>query len=177
MEVEPRPFVQLNNQGVCGSLGLNEIDYVDFFVVLSMTVYFQKDTNLDQMKEKERVEYLKKSSKKVVKQYGPDYYRKVKPLIIERIVIGVRDSISAGWMRREHKGRAYYLVEFPYDPNYEYFHAGFAARVYFWADTGIAFQVVFGNGWGFVEIDQPEKYKDQERIMEYERQPTKKQEE
>ena len=72
MEVEPRPFVQLNNQGVCGSLGLNEIDYVDFFVVLSMT---------DQMKEKERVEYLKKSSKKVVKQYGPDYYRKVKPLI------------------------------------------------------------------------------------------------
>ena len=38
MEVEPRPFVQLNNQGVCGSLGLNEIDYVDFFVVLSMTV-------------------------------------------------------------------------------------------------------------------------------------------
>lgn len=59
MEVEPRPFVQLNNQGVCGSLGLNEIDYVDFFV-LSMIVYFQKDTNLDQMKEKERVEYLKK---------------------------------------------------------------------------------------------------------------------
>ena len=123
MEVEPGPFVQLNNQGVCGSLGLNEIDYVDFFV------------------------------------------------------IGVRDSISAGWMRREHKGRAYYLVEFPYDPNYEYFHAGFAARVYFWADTGIVFQVVFGNGWGFVEIDQPEKYKDQERIMEYERQPPKKQEE
>ena len=80
-------------------------------------------------------------------------------------------------MRREHKGRAYYLVEFPYDPNYEYFHAGFAARAYFWADTGIAFQVVFGNGCGFVEIDQPEKYKDQERIMEYERQPPKKQEE
>ena len=85
--------------------------------------------------------------------------------------------MSAGWMRREHKGRAYYLVEFPYDPNYEYFHAGFAARIYFGADTGIAFQVVFGNGWGFVEIDQPEKYKDQERIMEYERQPPKKQEE
>lgn len=59
MEVEPGPFVQLNNQGVCGSLGLNEIDYVYFFV-LSMIVYFQKDTNLDQMKEKERVEYLKK---------------------------------------------------------------------------------------------------------------------
>ena len=59
MEVEPGPFVQLNNQGVCGSLGLNEIDDVDFFV-LSMIVYFQKDTNLDQMKEKERVEYLKK---------------------------------------------------------------------------------------------------------------------
>ena len=57
MEVEPGPFVQLNNQGVCGSLGLNEIDYVDFFV-LSMIVYFQKDTNLDQMKEKERVEVL-----------------------------------------------------------------------------------------------------------------------
>ena len=54
MEVEPGPFVQLNNQGVCGSLGLNEIDYVDFFVVLSMTVYFQKDTNLDKMKEKEK---------------------------------------------------------------------------------------------------------------------------
>ena len=148
-----------------------------FFAVLSTTVYSQKDTNLDQMKEKERVEYLKKNSKKVVKQYGPDYYRKVKPLIIERIVIGVRDSISAGWMRREHKGRAYYLVEFSHDPNYEYFHAGFAARVYFGADTGIAFQVVFGNGWGFVEIDQPEKYKDQERIMEYERQPPKQQEE
>ena len=58
--------------------------------------------------------------------------------------------MSAGWMRRGHKGQA---------------------------DTGIAFQVVFGNGWGFVEIDQPEKYKDQERIMEYERQLPKKQEE
>ena len=77
--------------------------------------------------------------------------------------------MSAGWMRRGHKGQAY--------PNYEYFHAGFAARIYFGADTGIAFQVVFGNGWGFVEIDQPEKYKDQERIMEYERQLPKKQEE
>ena len=85
--------------------------------------------------------------------------------------------MSAGWMRRGHKGKAYYLVEFPYDPNYEYFHAGFAARIYFGADTGIAFQVVFVNGWGFVEIDQPEKYKDQERIMEYERQLPKKQEE
>lgn len=72
------------------------------------------------------------------------------------------------------RGRAYYLVEFPCDLNYEYFHVEFAARVYFWADTGIAFQVVFGNGWGFVEIDQPEKYKDQERVMKYERQPPKK---
>ena len=45
--------------------------------------------------------------------------------------------MSAGWMRRGHKGQAYYLVEFPYDPNYEYFHAGFAARIYFGADTGI----------------------------------------
>ena len=96
MEVEPRPFVQLNNQGVCGSLGLNEIDYVDFFVVLYMTVYFQKDTNLDQMKEKERVEYLKKSSKKVVKQYGPDYYRKVKPLIHRK---------NCNWCTGFHIGR------------------------------------------------------------------------
>ena len=46
MEVEPGPFVQLNNQGDSGSLGLNEIDYVDFFVVLSITVYFKKETNL-----------------------------------------------------------------------------------------------------------------------------------
>ena len=44
---------------VLSGLGRDEIDYVDFFV-LSMIVYFQKDTNLDQMKEKERVEYLKK---------------------------------------------------------------------------------------------------------------------
>lgn len=42
---------------------------------------FSKRHESRSMKEKERVEYLKKSSKKVVKQYGPDYYRKVKPLI------------------------------------------------------------------------------------------------
>ncbi len=42
MEVEPGPFVQLNNQGVCGSLGLNEIDYVDFFCCTFYDSVFSK---------------------------------------------------------------------------------------------------------------------------------------
>ena len=137
-------------------------------VISTLTSSLPKTRNLDKMNEKERNEYLIKYATKVVKKHGPEYYRKEKPPVINRIIVNEKnDSISSGGMRADHEGRAYYIVTFPHDPNYEYMHAGFAARVFFWADTGIAFTVMFGNGWGYTEIDQPEKYKNEKRVMPY----------
>jgi hypothetical protein len=74
-------------------------------------------------------------------------------------------------MLREHKGRVFYAVYLRHDPKFEYMHSGYAACVFFWADTGIAFEVMFGNGFGVGDIDKPEIYNDKTWVMPYKWQP------
>ncbi len=131
----------------------------------------KKTVNVDSLSEKKRTEYLTKVAEKVVKHFGPGYYRKIRPLVIDKITITPQDTISPPYMKREFMGRTYYRVRFPYDENYEFFPLGYAAEVIIWADTGIAYSVVFGNEFGVVDINNPKIYNDSRYIMQYEWQP------
>lgn len=64
-------------------------------------------------------------------------------------------------------GRAYYIVCFPYDKNYELFALGYAAEVIIWADTGVAYSIMFGNYGGFFNIDKPYVYNDSTKVVPY----------
>lgn len=43
------------------------------------------------------------------------------------------------------KGDTFYIVEFPYDVNKEFFDQNYAAQVYVWANPGRAFAIALGN--------------------------------
>ena len=131
----------------------------------------KKTVNVDSLSEKKRVEYLTKVAEKVVKRFGPGYYRKIRPLIIDRINITKQDSITPPTMKKKYMGRAYYRARFPYDKTYESTYKGYIAEVIIWADTGIAYAVMFGNGWGYHNIDQPRVYNNPKYKMRYERMP------
>lgn len=132
--------------------------------------------NLDTLTAEKRRAYLTETADSVVKRFGPGYYRKVKPHVIRRIVVGEpTDTLSSGRMRLEHEGRAYYVVDYPYDENYEFFNWGYAARVFIWADTGEAYSVIFGHGWGYFGISDPEIYNDSTYVVPYEWEPPRKQ--
>ena len=132
----------------------------------------REPVNLDTLTAEKRRAYLTEMADSVVMHFGPGYYRKVKPHVIRRIVVGEpRDSVSSGSMLVEYKGRAYYAVYYPYDENYEFFNWGYAARVYVWADTGEAYSVMFGHGWGYVDINDPDIYNDPTYVVPYEREP------
>ena len=79
----------------------------------------KKTVNVDSLSEKKRAKYLTKVAEKTVKKYGPGYYRKIRPLKIDRIKVSGQDTISPGYMKREHMGRAYYKARFPYDTSYD----------------------------------------------------------
>ena len=136
-------------------------------MISDIASYAQKVRNLDEMNEKKRNEYLIKKTKKVVMRFGPGYYRDKKTPVIKRVIIGQNDSISAAWMLREHKGRVFYAVYLRHDPQSEYMHLGYAARVFFWADTGVAFEVMFGNSFGVGDIDKPEIYNNKKWVIKY----------
>jgi len=110
-------------------------------------------------------------AKEVVMKHGPDYYREVAPPVIERKII----NESSHWsLWEKFPGRAYYTVTYPYDESVESFHLDFAARVWIWEDTGVAYRVGFGNNHGIGNLDDPEAWKgvDMRRyVMPYERQP------
>ena len=135
----------------------------------------KKTVNVDSLSEKKRIEYLTKVAEKVVKQFGPGYYRKIRPLIIDRITITKQDSFMPSDVKKKYIGRAYYRARFPYDTSYESTQRGYIAEVIIWADTGIAYAVTFGNGWGYHNIDQPSVYNDPKYKMQYERMPPRKQ--
>ncbi len=91
-----------------------------------------------------------------MQRYAPEYYREIEPPLIDRMIVGSKnDTLSAGKMRSDHEGRAYYMVTYPHDPDYEYMHAGFSVRVYFWTDNGVAFWLEGGAGWGLVVSVNP----------------------
>ena len=128
--------------------------------------------NLETLTAGERRAYLTRMADSVVMRFGPGYYRKVKPHVIRRIVVGEpADSISSADMYDFHEGRAYYMVDYPYDTSYEFFNWGYAARVCIWADNGEAYSVMFGNGWGFFGVSDPKIYNNETYVMPYERVP------
>lgn len=125
--------------------------------------------NLDSLNAQQRREYLVEEANKMVQRYAPGYYREVEPPLIDRMIVGSKnDTISAAKMRSEHKNRAYYIVTYPHDPDYEYMHYGFSVRVYFWADNGLAFEIQDGSyGWGVVGISECWMYNDPEYVLPY----------
>ena len=82
--------------------------------------------NLDSLGGRQCREYLVEEADKMVQRYAPEYYREIEPPLIDRMIVGSKnDTLSAGKMRSDHEGRAYYMVTYPHDPDYEYMHAGF----------------------------------------------------
>ncbi len=124
--------------------------------------------NLDSLTTQQRREYLVREADKMVKRYAPGFYREIELPTVNRIVVGSKnDTISAAWMRTEEAGRAYYIVTYPHDSNYEYMHMGFAAQVSFWADNGVAFEIMDGDGYGYVDISKVEIYNDPKYVRPY----------
>lgn len=124
--------------------------------------------NLDSLGGRQCREYLVEEADKMVQRYAPEYYREIEPPLIDRMIVGSKnDTLSAGKMRSDHEGRAYYMVTYPHDPDYEYMHAGFSVRVYFWTDNGVAFGLEGGAGWGLVGISESWMYNDPEYILHY----------
>ena len=85
------------------------------------------------------------------------------------------DSVTTYQMAKEHRGRAFYLVTYPYDPNQEHFHSGYSAKVWVWADNGVAFSIMFGNGWGYCNLDKPFRNEELKYVMPYKWSPPRKQ--
>jgi hypothetical protein len=103
--------------------------------------------NLDSLSQQARERYLITEATKVVKKYGPDYYREYKVPDIDRLV--ENDG--------KYAGTIFYCVTFPYDTAKEEFDKGYAATVTFYAKTAKMMGVVFGNGY-YISFDRWEKY-------------------
>jgi hypothetical protein len=99
----------------------------------------------------ERDSFLLKVAKETVMKYGPGYYRDHRPPTIKKTTISTLDS-SYG---KEHAGRVYYIVWYPADETREI--CKFAASVFIWADTGKAFNVHFGCGFGYGHLEDIER--------------------
>lgn len=126
-------------------------------IALSLqTVVFAQ--NLDTMKDDERTKVLLCIAKAAVMEYGPDFYREYGQLKIEHRYVGKSgDGVSdlTVDVKNNNSGRSFYTVEYPYDKSEEYFTWFYAAKVYIWGDTGVAFSITFGNGFGFGDLDKP----------------------
>lgn len=129
-----------------------------------------KDKNLAKMAEKKRNEYLIIISKEMVMKHGPDYYRELATPVIKREA--VTDYYT--WLYEKYPGRIYYTVEYPYDDTEESFKMDYAAKTFIWEDTGIAFQISFGNGIGRTHLDDPAIWTGREVVARYIKQPSKK---
>jgi len=139
---------------------------------LSIAIAEAQERDLSRMNERRRTEHLLRVAREVVMKHGPDYYRDVAPPVIERRIIN-EDSNWSLWTA--FPGRIYYTVTYLYDEAIESFSMDYAARVEIWENTGLVFGVIFGNGHGLCDLDDPEVWpqerKDRERVMPFERQP------
>ena len=124
---------------------------LSFLLLLSVHSLYAQD--LDKLCEKKRNEILIMTAKKVVMKHGPDYYRNYKLPVIEK------DSITTKNASERHRlniGRIFYRVKFLYDRKKEELNLNEAAMVAIWEDTGKAFSVLFGNGFGLFDLDKEE---------------------
>ncbi|MDR1414194.1 MAG: hypothetical protein LBI96_00105 [Odoribacteraceae bacterium] len=107
--------------------------------------------HLDSLPVAERDSFLLKVAKETVMKYGPDYYRDHQPPTITKTSMSTLNS-SYG---QEHGGRLFYVVKYPADEAREI--CPFAASVLVWADTGKAFNVHFGCGFGYGHLEEIER--------------------
>jgi len=123
--------------------------------------FMAKSQNLNLMPQGQRDSFLIATAKEVVLKYGPDYYREYKLPVIERRQIPPKGEIN---ITGEHVGRVAYWVTFLYDKSKELLDYDYAARVYFWEDTGEPEYVFFGNGWGTVLTEITEGWRNNNDI-------------
>lgn len=130
-----------------------------------------KGVDLDKMSEKRRINYLVRETKKIVMRYGPGFYRPSEAPEISRYVAGEKKSKLHSEIARANKGRAYYVVTYPYDETEESFYANFSTRLFFWADNGAPIMVMFGGGWYFDLEDPITGSPEDKRFFEYKKEP------
>ena len=136
-----------------------------------MVSAFAESKNLDKMSEKKRTEHLIKEAKEIVMKYGPGFYRDTKPPVIKRYVIGKDESILATWTEQANQGRSFYCIEYLYDETEESFYLKYAARVFFWGDTGKPIEVSLGAGRYFDLEDPITGTSKDKRFWEYKKTP------
>jgi hypothetical protein len=100
--------------------------------------------NLDALPKAKRDSLLIAKATQIVKKHGPGYYREYKITVERKIVPPKGPKNPTG----EYANKATYRVTFYYDPTKEKLDAKYAANVGFWAETGEAIGVTFGNTYG-----------------------------
>ena len=130
--------------------------------------------NLDKMPQKQRDSVLLVKAKATVLKHGPDYYRDYgRPEIKhEHISDKFQTQIREIYIKN-HPGRSFYTVTFLYDKSEEDFPWKYSSKVYIWGDTGVVFQIDFGNGLGFGQLDMPQTKSgsSEEQVMKWKKAP------
>lgn len=125
-----------------------------FLFTLSTAKAFAQKTNLDNLSEKERTEYLLEVTKDIIMKYAPGWYRDMGGYKIERKEHSNEVAIKS-------YGKVSYRVIRYYDTDKEIFNRGFSTQVLVNAETGKATDMTFGNdGSGFGSFDDP-KYENE----------------
>ena len=110
---------------------------------------FAQQTNLSQMTEKARNEYLLKKSKEVVLNFGPEWYQE--PMSVE--ITGPHKLYGYGSDNpyiQQWDGRLFYSVVYSYDKYKKYNnpHLSHAFEVSIWEDDAEPWDITFGNEFG-----------------------------
>jgi hypothetical protein len=118
---------------------------------------FAQQTNLSQMTEKARNEYLTKLAKEVTENIGPGWLQGEVSVTISPLKVFDGDGDT-----REHikalLGRKYYEVTFIYDEKTKK-EVGWshASEVRIWEDSGEPIDVIYGHNYGRHFLDKPYK--------------------
>ena len=94
-------------------------------------------TNLDQLSEEERNEYLLQISRDIIMKVAPDWYRDYGNPEIEKVTS--RES------QIPSMGRTHYRITRYYDGTVEFFQMGFSTVVNVNGDTGKVIMLLFGD--------------------------------
>lgn len=139
------------------------LSFLLLFSAASCGTVALQGTDLRKADERQRELYLTTLSRKVIRTFGPGYYRKgTRPIITDEVFASndQREEVA------RNVGRKYYKVTFPYDKSKETLDFDFSAYVNIWQDTGEVIEVIFGNGYGrnFFFIPYKEAVKDKTSI-------------
>ena len=141
-------------------------------ILLTALVYctiFQAQ-NLDKINDADRKKALLRITKDIVMEYGPDYYREYRePEIAHGYVNENARRYFSEDQQKKYKNRSYYTVKYFYNKNEEAFYEDYSALVYIWGNTGEAFNISFGNGFG--RIINPKRTKSATKKSTWKKQP------